>query len=306
MKTIVAFALLLLPAIAFGQTADDSARAEKLFNEASALIEKGSYEDACPKLEESQRLDPALGTQFNLALCYEKTGKLARAWRNFREVERLAHSTGKKGREDVAREKLAAMRPLVAHLTITTKEDVLVKVDGEQVAKDDFGFWVVDVGEHAIDASASAKRPWQTKVNVPANPGAEIRVDIPALAVAVGETRVVKVETSNTRRTMGFVVAGVGLLGVAGAITTGAMVLDARATADRDCTPQCATQNGRDAVSLGKVLLPLNAIAWGVGIAGIGVGLAMVLWPSARKERSTVFTPIVSESFAGLSVSGRF
>jgi hypothetical protein len=64
------------PRGAFAQTAADTDRAERLFAEASALVAAGKYAEACPRFEESERLDGALGTHYNLALCFEKIGKL--------------------------------------------------------------------------------------------------------------------------------------------------------------------------------------------------------------------------------------
>src|SRR4029077_16363436 len=85
--------------------ADTSSRADKLFEEAKTLVEKGRYDEACPKLEESQSLDPAVGTQFNLADCYEPVGKTASANALFSEVARIAKLAGKFEREKSARDR---------------------------------------------------------------------------------------------------------------------------------------------------------------------------------------------------------
>src|SRR5947207_15862051 len=60
--------------------------AEALFREGRDAVKMGEYEIACPKFEESQRLDPANGTLLNLALCEEGWGHLADARRHFRQV----------------------------------------------------------------------------------------------------------------------------------------------------------------------------------------------------------------------------
>ena len=60
-----------------GARADDAnaSSADRLFNEANGLVQTGHYAEACPKFEQSQKLDPAIGTQFNLADCFEHVGR---------------------------------------------------------------------------------------------------------------------------------------------------------------------------------------------------------------------------------------
>ena len=56
---------------ALAQSTSEKA-AQQAFDEGMKLLDQGKTADACPKLEESQRLDPAMGTQFRLAECWEK------------------------------------------------------------------------------------------------------------------------------------------------------------------------------------------------------------------------------------------
>lgn len=278
---------------------------EKLFAEGSALIGQGRCAEALPMLEEAQRLDPGIGTQFNIAVCQQQLGRLGSAWRNFERVAELARASGKKQREEAARAKLEELRPKVPRIVIRSEEpgDVTVKVDGAVIAKDAWAFVPVDPGKHHVDATAPTKQAWSKDVDAPTE-SSSVEVVIPKLSV-VQETRVVTVEDSSSgRRTLGFVLGGVGIAGVAAAAVTGIMLLDAKSTADDRCTPRCIDANGRfdqegaDAVSRGETLLPINAVAWGVAIVGLGLGTFFVL-TSPSSKRNTAFAPTFTAGRGG-------
>jgi hypothetical protein len=76
----IAVILLLSSARVPAQSADranDSATAEALFAAGREAIRRGDYQAACPMFAESNRLDPAVGTVLNLAICEEHLGQLA-------------------------------------------------------------------------------------------------------------------------------------------------------------------------------------------------------------------------------------
>ena len=64
--------LLVSGAVQAQPSAQDAAAARALFEQARKLLADGKPEQACPKLEESQRLDPGIGTLFNMADCHER------------------------------------------------------------------------------------------------------------------------------------------------------------------------------------------------------------------------------------------
>jgi hypothetical protein len=165
--------------------ATDPATATMLFNEARHLVAAGRYQDACPKFEESQRLDPGIGTQFNLADCYEHTDRIASAWALFLDVASSAGGTGQLARESVARRRASALEPRLSKLTIATPTNIAgleVHRNGEQLGS---MLWnnpiPVDPGSYTIEAAAAGKKTWSTVVKVGSN-GAAVTVAIPALA----------------------------------------------------------------------------------------------------------------------------
>jgi hypothetical protein len=80
--------------------------AETLFIEARQLFAQGDFAKACPKFEESNRLDPAIGTLLNLAACEEKAGQRPQACAHYAEVARLTQQSGQQERARFAQKKV--------------------------------------------------------------------------------------------------------------------------------------------------------------------------------------------------------
>ncbi len=190
--------VLLIPAVLLAQAAaradDPGAAAQALFDEAKQLTGQGRYAEACPKFEESQKIDPGLGTQFQLANCWQHVGRTASAWGLFRSVESQARALGQPGRERVARDRAAALEPWLSRLSIVIHADdpgepLEVHRDGAVVGREQWGVAVpVDPGEHLVTVLSPHRPPWQTTVEVPPD-GKVMTVDVvpparPAVAAA--------------------------------------------------------------------------------------------------------------------------
>src|SRR5512145_844270 len=87
----------------------DVAAAEALFREAESLWETGDHASACPKLAESQRLDPQRGTLERLGACYEATGKTASAWTTYAILFEAAQRASDKDRLKLAQDRQLAL-----------------------------------------------------------------------------------------------------------------------------------------------------------------------------------------------------
>jgi hypothetical protein len=164
-------ATLLLAGLAGAEpSADDRTLATALFQEGRALMAKGRTVDACPKLEESHRLDPSGGTILNLALCYEQEGALARSWAEFHEAIAFARRDGRKDREHAAEEHIRALEPRLSKLTIIVPENaraegLRIESDGREIAQASWSIAIpVDGGEHVVRAVAPGKEPFATTI----------------------------------------------------------------------------------------------------------------------------------------------
>src|SRR5580704_15523931 len=102
------------PAAAQGS---DAASATALFQEGREAAKKGDYATACLKMEESFRIDAAVGTLLNLADCQEHLGHLASAWQRFQEAaDKLAAADD---RLAAVKQRVAALAPRLPKLVVT-------------------------------------------------------------------------------------------------------------------------------------------------------------------------------------------
>lgn len=144
--------------------------AERLFHEGRALVVEGRFAEACPRLEESQRLEPRLGTQLNVAFCQERLGKLATAWRGFQQALQAARASGDRERERFAQAHVDALAPRVPWLRTRATADANVRrlalqLDGEPLASSAWDTELpVDPGEHTLVARHDESEYWRTTV----------------------------------------------------------------------------------------------------------------------------------------------
>lgn len=333
-------ALLTPGALAQGS----KAAAESLFQAAKQLMADKKFAEACPKLVESQRLDPSPGTQLNLARCYEGLGKTASAWAEYKGAAVLAHQLGQKEREDGARDLANQLEPKLSKLTIqaAATPGLVVKSDGVEVGAATFGIAIsVDPGEHVIEASAPGYETWTGKVVV--GPNADSKTaSVPALvkkpevaptATATATASVTAAPTvaptgaatsvpvppqgSSSLRTVSYVLMGAGVVGLGVGAAMGGLAASDVGTARSDktlCPDNLCTPKGRALVNDASTKALVSTIALPVGLvaAGAGVVLYFVSAPSAPKKgqtgtlRSVAVAPFVGPDGGAMSVSGQF
>jgi len=304
------------------------AAAEAFFQDGRALYDAGKFDEACPKLAESHRLDPATGTLLALALCHEGQGRLATAWAEFTECEGRARLEGRKDRLTVATERASLLKPRLSSLAIDVPPDVAatagleVKLDGVVVGAPSFGVPVpIDGGEHRVDATAPGKAPWQGTVAIKVEQDA-VRIAVPALPplnptapaepVAPAEMPPDPPKSSGWMSIAGLATAGAGVvaLGVGGYLALDAKgdysdAMKACGGPDGlDCPPgpyadaQDARKQGDTAtivMSIGAVVLAGGAALW-------------FLAPKAKSEKASVSLRIdrVGVGPSGAMIRGSF
>jgi hypothetical protein len=168
----------------------DEAGARVLFAEGRRLVDAGNYTAACLKFEDSFRLEPGVGTNFNLADCFEHIGRTASAWARFLDVAAATKAAGQVERERVARWRAAVLEPGLARMIVEVSSAVdglVVERDGIAIGQGSWGIAVpVDPGVHVVEATAPDKRRWSQSVTVPEAP-TTVSVSVPELEAAPRE-----------------------------------------------------------------------------------------------------------------------
>ncbi len=181
----IAIALLVPLREARAQDRDPGA-AQALFDQARQLVQQGKFAEACPKLVESNRLDPGIGTQFHLADCYEKAGKVASAWATFLDVASQARAAGQIDREKAAQKRAEKLEPRLPRLTLNVPEanrapGLEIRRGGVLIGAAQWGTPLpVDPGEIEIVASATGKQTLKQSLRL--EEGKTASYDLPALA----------------------------------------------------------------------------------------------------------------------------
>lgn len=286
--TLVSLLVPMVPNLARAQegaptsrTGGESAseRAEQLYEQGKSLAAAGNYASACPLFEESQRLEPAIGTQFNLADCYERVGRRASALALFREVIRVAQMSGKQERQRAAEDRARSLQGNVRRIVITVDSllgEQHVRVDGREVGADERTAGIpVDPGTHRIDSDAPMHVAWQTTLDVDADGAAPATVRIPPLPAAATQSQ------SSPLMPLGIGIAGLGALALGLGALTGLGAAGAKRDAGcdgLDCSHGGDATKLREAQSSGD-LSTVAFVAGGVLVAG---GVTIILLAPKR------------------------
>jgi hypothetical protein len=334
---------LLFVVAAFGAAprlalAADPAAAEALFKEGRRLFKEGKYDEACPKLAESQRLDPSPGTALNLAACHEQQGKLASAWAEFLAASRLARARGEGARAGEAARRASLLEPKLSTLVVRARgaaPGMVIKRNGETIEAAQIGTRLpVDPGEYVVTAEAPGRAPFRQSVVV--KPDADnASVEVPPLSPESSETAARPSPPSAPppatapppgaappeaeaargapgRPLVGYVVGGAGLAALGVGAAFGVMALSSYSKADEGCPehdqcPQGAIDDRDRAVTQAWIA---NA-GIGVGLVGVAVGGYLLFFsrpsPKASGGAGALRTGVVlAPQPGGLTLQGRF
>lgn len=307
----------------------NKAAAEAAFRQGRDLMAKRDYAAACMAFRSSEELDPQLGTQYNLGLCYEKGGMLASAWGELTDL--AARDTNTARKKDAAA-RAAALEPRLVKLLVVVRASapgMIVKRDGENVTPTIGVATPVDPTTSVIEASAPGFEPFTIETSLKGE-GTTVTVEIPALTPlpAVPDEPVgddveptplalppppIDLDPGKGRRRLGLVAGVVGIAALAGGATFAMMA----ATANQDARDTCAgsVTDCRGDVAAAQVQVDSARSRGTMATIGIAVGAAALvggtyLYLTAPRrlpaEQAARLVPTAGPSHLGLALVGRF
>jgi hypothetical protein len=326
-------------------SAAQKAAAESLFDDALKAMKGGHFAEACPKLEESERIDPAIGTLLYLAECYEKSGRTASAWATFREAASAAQAQGETERTRVAAQRADRLQPSLSKLTLKVVPETAqlpslrVMRDNVAVAKTLFGVALpVDPGKYHIVASADGYQSYESDIEVGANADSK-SLEIPALVASatppVGVAALpatANAANANTQpttpvpprnpepapssgnglRTAAYVTGALGVVSLGVGTYFGVKAISKNSDAKDHCPGgnTCNDPQGESLTKDAQSAATVSNITIGVGAAFVVAGVVLYL-TSAPKEKAETATrlemhPLVGRDLAGIGFGGAF
>jgi hypothetical protein len=297
-------------------SSDKIAEAERLFSEGKRLMTASRVGEACRAFEESQKLDPAIGTQFNIADCYERDGRVATAWKMFTDLRGILVRVGD-DRAPQAEARTHALEARLPHLVLQipwAKEasGLVVSLDSEIADARDFGTAIaINPGPHRIRVQATNKKAFETTVT--SVEGKTETLEVPPL-VDVGKQVVVR-NTGLSQKSLGLIVGGVGLAAVGTSVVLGLVAKGNYDDAVSGCTDlgdrfQCPAGDKSGSAASAQSIGTVATIVGGIGVAAVVAG--GVLWftgsrsPKAAEKHTAGLrvVPLLDPSRAGVLLTG--
>jgi hypothetical protein len=321
MRPIAALLVLVfVTAVPTLARAAESADAEKLFDEGKALMKEQKLAEACFKFEQSDKLDPGVGNGLWLAHCYERSGKLVAAFRQYSATEKLAASQDDH-RDAVAHARAAALLPKLSKLVVTLPptrqvDGIEVRVDGAVAPIGDSV--AVDSGTHLVEASAPGYEHWESSVVVGGDAATTTVVVEPLVRTVVvapeslpaPPVHVVPDLTGRSPlRVWAPITAVVGMVGLGFGTAFEVLAQGYRNASNAGHCPGANTCDAegaqlRQSAFTADVASTVTLIAGGLLVAA-GVTMFLVT-PLTKSEKLFGFAPAVSPTFAGIVGQGRF
>jgi len=338
---IALLAAMLVSSVALAQTPTP---ADAAFKRGRELLKVGKYADACIEFEHSQKLDPALGTEFNIAQCSEKIGKLARALELYRGmVPRDTNAERKK----IVSEAIPKLEARVPHLLVKAPSPpppgfaLTIQLINSGLPPKPLEAnkpIEIDFGEYTIIAKASGVSDWSQNLRIdtegkttqlepplggpkPVTDPTKPKPTTTTTTTTTGTTTPITtpVDDEGTdepappkskRKLYGIVGMAVGGAALVTGVVFGSMASSKWSEAKdvcggTTCTTAADLMKAQDLGDQAKSKATLSTIFVGVGVAAAATGVILFI-TAPKSESETRVTAHPTHDGAGITLSGRF
>lgn len=297
-------------------------QAQKLFVKGNEALDKGDVVSGCTLMRESLEMFAVPNSLFKVAQCNEGEGKLLAAREHWDRGLSLLDATDK--RVPFVKQSLEAVTARLPRLRIivpVNQPAAEVSLNGNVLAADRLNALIeVDPGKQVVVVKCEGYEDNRVEVVLKEKE----RTEVTAVIGSKRSGGVGPVPTASSTappppppasglRVGGFVALGVGVAGAIGAGVTGGLIVSHDGDVRNECRARtCSDKTSEDAKKSVTSLLPVNAAMWGVGIAGVGAGVVLLVLasqkPAAAKEQApaALVVPMPVNGGGGVSVIGRF
>ncbi len=302
------------------QSAADRETARSLMKQGDAAFEAADYRAALKAYETAHGIMQVPSTGIALAKAQEKLGLLVEARNTALAVSRISvqpaepavFTQARAAAGDLA-EALEARIPSLS-IDVSGSEQARVSIDGAELPRSQFRVRrKLNPGKYTVVASAPGFREEREEVVLAESDSRELALELEpsvgpttetwsepgraATAPAVGEPA-----RTSKLTPLAYVGFGVGAAGIAVGSVAGLMSLSKASDAKDQCRENQCPPSASDDIDGAKTLATVSNVGFGVGIAGVAVGVYALV--TAGRERTAAgarrIEPLVGARFVGV------
>jgi hypothetical protein len=301
----------------------ESTAAKTQFVNAQRLFKMNQFAEALPIFLDVAETTHSPNARLYVGHCLQQLGKNVDAYKAFAAVvkEVTEHPDAKYAQtREAAVAQLAVLNVRLARIVVSPTDippNAMVKLDAAVVEQKDLGSSiVVEPGGHRVEVTADGAEPMLREVKidggelktvtfstqkVPDEPAAHA----PASRLAPVEPSDTPTEGGSATRTIGLVVGGAGIAGLAVFTITGLMAKNTFGDLEAQCPSGCADAGHLDQINRGKTLQTTANVGLAVGLLGVGTG-ATLFFLGHKKRADNPVSVSLSNGGGMVSYAGRF
>lgn len=304
---------------ASAQTTSSEEDARLTFKAARALYDEGHFAEALPRFQSVAVTLESPNARLFAARCLRELGRLPEAYeemgRALVEATELAKTEARYAEtRDAAAVERTALEARVGRVLIVVQQppgDLEITVGGRLLKTTQLGELVAaEVGSVEIVATAPGFEEVRRDVELAAGSVVTLPIELtPHDASPSGgdPTPSPTVSEGGEVRIAGFVVAGVGVAGMATFVIAGLAANGKYDTLEERCAAApCTDEEIADDVDTGETLDTVANVGLIVGAAGIAAGALMIAFGGPTDEAAVALQPMVAPDALGVAYRGRF